>query len=77
MSTSRVSTGSFSVVDENSSKEVVYVYTLFEETIHLDGKTRDRTQIGKEYRLANGNDINVSPDGLIVEVVTGRKLRRV
>lgn len=41
MSTSRVSTGSFSVVDENGRKEVVYVHTLFEETIHLDGKTRD------------------------------------
>jgi len=50
MSTSRVSTRSFSMVDENGRKNVVYVYTLFEETIHLDGTTGDRTQIGKEYR---------------------------
>jgi hypothetical protein len=38
------------MVDENGRKNVVYVYTLFEETIHLDGTTGDRTQIGKEYR---------------------------
>jgi len=36
-----------------------------------------RTEVGKEYTLSNGNDVSVGADGQLVEVVTGRKLRRV
>ena len=74
---SRVRTGSFKVVDDTGREETVYVYTLYEEmTIDRDGRS-GRTEVGKEYRLDNGNAVSVGADGQLVEVVTGRKLHRV
>ena len=75
---SRVRTGSFNVVDDTGREETVYVYTLYEEMIEIDRDGRSgRTEVGKEYRLDNGNAVSVGADGQLVEVVTGRKLHRV
>ena len=72
----KIRTGSFNVVDDTGREDTVHVYTLYQEMIDLDGPS-GRTEVGKEYTLSNGNDVSVGADGQLVELVTGRKLRRV
>jgi len=72
----KIRTGSFNVVDDTGREDTVHVYTLYAEMIDVDGAS-GRTEVGKEYTLSNGNDVSVGADGQLVEIVTGRKLRRV
>ena len=69
-------TDSFKVVDETGREELVYVYTLSEESTYLDGKIQ-RTDVGKAYKLAHGQYVNHIGDGSLVETGTGRKLHAV
>ena len=69
-------TDSFKVVDETGREELVYVYTLSEESTYLDGMIQ-RTDVGKAYKLAHGQYVSDSGDGSLVEAGTGRKLRRI
>ena len=69
-------TDSFKVADETGSDERVYVYTLFEESSSPDGRFQ-RTNVGKAFKLADGEYVDEMSDGSLVESGTGRKLRRV
>jgi len=76
MNSSWTQTYSFKVVDEAGSEDLVYVYTLSEESTYLDGHIQ-RRDIGKAYKLAHGQYVSDNGDGSLVEAGSGRKLRRV
>jgi len=76
MNSSWTQTYSFKVVDEAGSEDLVYVYTLSEESTYLDGHIQ-RRDIGKAYKLAHGQYVNHIGDGSLVEAGTGRKLHAV
>ena len=76
MNQSWTQTYSFKVADETGHEDLVYVYTLSEESTHLDGKIQ-RRDVGKAYKLAHGQNVNHIGDGSLVETGTGRKLHAV
>ena len=76
MNSSWTQTYSFKVVDETGREDLVYVYTLSEESRYLDGHIQ-RRDIGKAYKLAHGQYVNHIGDGSLVETGTGRKLHAV
>ena len=76
MNSSWSQTYSFKVVDEAGREDLVYVYTLSEESRYLDGHIQ-RRDVGKAYKLAHGQYVNHIGDGSLVETGTGRKLHAV
>jgi hypothetical protein len=67
----------YTVKDEDGRLHEIHVWLDIEEQTFLDGKTQ-RTEVGRTHKMAaSGNEVNVTSEGTLVEVATGRKLSRV
>jgi len=67
----------YTAIDDNGKPHEIEIEVTIEEEPHLDGKGMDRTEIACTHKMAaNGNHINVMPDGTLVELATGRMMRR-
>ena len=76
MNSSWTQTYSFKVADEAGREDLVYVYTLSEESTYLDGHIQ-RRDIGNANNLAHRQYVNHLGDGTRGETGTGRKLHAV
>jgi hypothetical protein len=62
---------------EDGRLHEIHVWLDIEEQTSSEGKTQ-RTEVGRTHKMAaNGNEVNVTSDGTLVEVATGRKLSRI
>ncbi len=72
----REKTDSFRVQDDGGNKSYMYEYTTFTDHRPIAGPGQ-RAAGGKSYELENGSHVNITKDGIFVEVVNGRVWRRV
>ena len=67
----------YTAIDDNGQPHEIELELTIEEEPHLSGKGIDRTELAYTHKMAaNGNHINVLPDGTLVELATGRTMRR-
>ena len=65
----------FQAVDDTGAVHTIRVFADVHHITMLDG-SQQRVEGMKSYALANGNHVNLEDDGTLVNVHTGRRMRR-
>ena len=67
---------SFEAIDESGKRHRIRIFQQFLHVTPLSGVTESVAGV-KAYKMPNGNHVNVNDDGTLLEVATGRTLRKI
>ncbi len=65
----------YDAVDEAGNTHRIHVFTEFIDASALSGPPQWIEGL-KAHKMDNGSAVNVEPDGTLIDVQTGRKMRR-
>lgn len=76
MKTKTEKTATFVAIDASGNNHIIDIYTTFTEFNPASGSAQ-WVAGAKEYKMQNGNHINLHSDGTLEDFVTGMKMRRI